>query len=883
MPVRLIAPRRHVETAVTLTRASLLLLLVLLGTPAVRAQSAVELLPAPRELLTTIQSIRTLSRKEAQRPYPVRVIGVVTHADSKIPDCFVQDETAGIYLEANPLLKGLVPGDRIAVEGVSNPGDFAPCILLKSIERLGKQHLPDPLPFDLSREESRWLDGQWVQVWGTITCIEASEFHTRLTLVGGNGTGTILLPDPSWAKEMELLRFASVRVRAVCVPRFSPQRTISGNPRLFTSSREFIKVLRTDRENQDEPIQLIDRLLGFTPEPFPTSRIVKIRGVITGIVPHGAIYVQDPTGVVGVETRSDFESPTLHLDDEIEAVGSLQIDGRNLHLLQATLRRIGQGKRPDPLDKRLGELNALISAGTRVQTQGIIEEIREEAGHPLATLREGASRIELRGIGLSAEEMLRSLPVQARIQVNGIYLPGKGSDNGGATRPVILFPSDVDLTVLERPAKPSWWTPNRIVVILGVIVSFTVLSLLWNAVLRRRLARQMVTAREAFSREAELEAKLKQSQKMEAVGRLAGGIAHDFNNLLTVINGCGELLKPSLAPKSPASELLNDILKAGEKAANLTSQLLIFSKHRVMQLAPMRINDAVREASNLLRRVIGDSIDLVLDYGDHLPPVLGEKGMIHQIVFNLAVNARDAMPKGGRLRIATSQVVDDISHWVRLTVSDNGTGMDAATQARVFEPFFTTKPMGQGTGLGLATVYGLVQSLNGRITFKSEVGYGTTFEIDLPPTSQPIAPSSKSNPVYPVANRKWQILVVEDDPAVQRFVQLALEQAGFSILLAENPHQALEICHDDSKHLDLLVTDMVMPEMSGKQLAEEALKLIPDLPILFISGYSPDELSIQGHNLEGWPFLQKPFPPSALAAKVKEMLNDSAHRLKPLR
>jgi signal transduction histidine kinase/CheY-like chemotaxis protein len=365
-----------------------------------------------------------------------------------------------------------------------------------------------------------------------------------------------------------------------------------------------------------------------------------------------------------------------------------------------------------------------------------------------------------------------------------------------------------------------------------------------------------------------LEAELRQAQKMEAIGRLAGGIAHDFNNLLTVINGNGEVLRTKL-PGSDAG-LADEIVRAGEQAATLTRQLLAFSRKGVVAprvLCPNTIIDGVRR---MLARLVGERVQVVTDLDQTAGCVRIDPGQLEQALLNLAVNARDAMPQGGTLTIRTRATADH----VRIEVTDTGMGMDAATRARAFEPFFTTKPAGEGTGLGLATVKGIVEQAGGTVTVSSEPGQGTTFTIGLPLSRDGRALDSPTKSPPPPANREV-ILLVEDEAAVQLLERRVLEMGRYEVMVASSGEEALRLLDGGITRVDLLVTDVVMPGMTGRELAEAAARRRPGLRALFLSGYTPDEVLRQGVRAEEAHFLQKPFTPSSLLGMVREILSRS--------
>jgi PAS domain S-box-containing protein len=384
-----------------------------------------------------------------------------------------------------------------------------------------------------------------------------------------------------------------------------------------------------------------------------------------------------------------------------------------------------------------------------------------------------------------------------------------------------------------------------------------------------------------------LEEQLRQSQKMEAVGRLAGGIAHDFNNMLTVITGYSELLLQSLAPGSPLRNTVEQIKQAGERAAGLTGQLLAFSRKQVLQTKVLDLNAVVADMDKMLRRVIGEDIDLLTVLKPGLGRVKADPGQLEQVMLNLAVNARDAMPQGGKLTIETADVELDAAYarrhvtvkpgpYVMLAVSDTGCGMDAETQARVFEPFFTTKEQGKGTGLGLSTVYGIVQQSGGNIWIYSEPGRGTTFKIYLPKVEEA---ADMGDPV--VAHMQQPrgtetILLVEDNPNVLGLARTVLQGQGYSVLEAPKGERALEIREQHNGAIHLLVTDVVMPGMSGRELAERLATSYPEMKVLYLSGYTDESIVHHGVLDHGMAFLQKPFTPDALARKVREVLDSPA-------
>jgi PAS domain S-box-containing protein len=380
-----------------------------------------------------------------------------------------------------------------------------------------------------------------------------------------------------------------------------------------------------------------------------------------------------------------------------------------------------------------------------------------------------------------------------------------------------------------------------------------------------------------------LEAQFHHAQKMEAVGRLAGGVAHDFNNLLTAITGYSEMVLDNLPPRDVSRGLTQEILQAGERAARLTQQLLAFSRKQVLRPTVLNLNRIISGVEKMLGRLIGEDVELVTRLDPHLGLVKADLGQLEQVIVNLAVNARDAMPSGGQFLLETANVDRESEapcdpevppgRSVRLTVSDTGCGMDEATRARLFEPFFTTKEVGKGTGLGLSTVYGIIKQSGGHITVSSSVGHGTTFTIYLPRV-EAVVPDKAPDPGKSSPRGGQEVvLVVEDEAVVRRLASVVLRQQGYTVLEATDGVEALRICERYQGPLDLLLTDLVMPQMNGRQLARALKRMRPELKVLYFSGYPDDAILRHGFVEEGLDFFPKPFTSNALAHKVREVLD----------
>jgi signal transduction histidine kinase/CheY-like chemotaxis protein len=398
-------------------------------------------------------------------------------------------------------------------------------------------------------------------------------------------------------------------------------------------------------------------------------------------------------------------------------------------------------------------------------------------------------------------------------------------------------------------------------------------------------SRLLLESRRAYDELAETQGQLEQAQKMDAVGRLAGGVAHDFNNLLTVILGRTDILLHPLKPEDPMRRGIELIQRTAGRAADLTRQLLAFSRKQVLESVVLDLSAVTTDMKDMLGRLIGEDIALLTTPTPGLGRVKADRGQIAQVIMNLAVNARDAMPQGGRLIVETADIDLDDEYvrrhvgarpgpHVMLAVSDTGTGIPHEIQPQIFEPFFTTKEQGKGTGLGLATVYGIVKQSGGYIEVDSEPGQGTTFRVYLPRLDAEPAPVDRS--ARPAAGGIETILLVEDEEGVRELARDILRASGYTVLEARNGPEALLLCERHQGPLDMLLTDVVMPRMSGRELAERLAPLRPDLSVLYMSGYTDDAVIRHGVLGAGTAFLQKPFTPAILAQRVRETLDLAA-------
>jgi two-component system cell cycle sensor histidine kinase/response regulator CckA len=432
----------------------------------------------------------------------------------------------------------------------------------------------------------------------------------------------------------------------------------------------------------------------------------------------------------------------------------------------------------------------------------------------------------------------------------------------------------------DRHGAERWFVNN----LLGVVED-GLLTAIWGTqrdVTEHRAAESgRIRAEDALRQSQE---QLRQAQKMEAVGRLAGGVAHDFNNLLSAILSYSEMVLDDLPADHPSREDIEQVRQAGGRAAELTHQLLAFSRRQLLQLRVIDLNTVVASVDRMLRRVIGEDIELRTVLSPRLSHTKADAGQLEQVLMNLAVNARDAMPTGGILTITTANAEVGGRHmprwpqvhpggYVTLAVRDTGVGMSREVQERIFEPFFTTKGPGHGTGLGLSTVYGIVAQSGGQVFVTSEPGAGSTFTIYLPAHPAEVDTVAAGPPRAPVRGGAETVLLVEDEALVRQLTHEILRRNGYRVLEAADGVEALAVVRDHTGHIDLMLTDVVMPRMSGHELVELARPVRPEMRILYVSGYSEEAIARQGQLTKGIELLSKPFTPGVLTAKIRELLD----------
>lgn len=956
-------------------------------------------------LLTNVQQVRALPPELAARGLPVKVQAVVTYADPAWHAMFVQDDTAGIYVADVPT--NFLPnvGDWLELEGITQPGHFAPVIGFRRLEFLGTQPLPTPLAPPLYQLVSGAFDSQWVEVEGVVRALFLDDFHLRLKVAGGGYVFEGRIPRNQGESVPWPWVNARVRVHAVCGTVFNNRRQAIGM-QLLVPSLSFVRILQKETTDPfTQPAQPVSHLLRFDPN-FGARQRVKIAGVVTLRLGDGSFFVQDKSG--GVRVRPATAEPVRE-GNRVEVVGFPVVLNYSPELVDAQFRTGPPGTWPAPVRASFKELMTGDFDGQRVEVEGELVDISHFAGSDRLVLKTPEGLMD----AVWEKKLVDLSHLRKGSRVRAVGVCWVTADEQHQPRSLTLALRGLeDITVLE---SPPWWTLQRAAMALSLLGVSILLGVGYVALLRRQVRRQTDIIRQQMSQVSQLETRyrhflenaagiyyqldpaslkpvffhgqveritgypeadfagrrrawqdlihaedlpqlqeegsklahtpgyatvveyrilraggevcwvqdiarnqtdasgqicaiygaiydisarkraeqqqrqleeqLRQAQKMEAVGQLAAGVAHDFNNILTVIQGNASFLEEDLGQRPELVEACREITEAANRAGALTRKLLLFSRKQAVQAQEVNLNELVANLNKILGRLIGEHIELQFHYGPGTPVVLADPAMLEQVIVNLAVNARDAMPGGGTLTLATS-VVDltpaelaahpegRAGQMVCLSVTDTGCGMTPEVMRHIFEPFFTTKEPGRGTGLGLATVYGVVKQHQGWVEVESEPGQGTTFRVYLPALAvrESGKPAGKVPEAAPGGTER--LLVVEDEAPVRMLVGAALQRRGYQVVLAASGPEALQRWEEYQGRFDLLVTDMVMPQgMTGLELGRRLRGKNPELKIIYMSGYSVEAALAETSQDLRTRFLAKPYATSALLQLIREVLD----------
>lgn len=626
-------------------------------------------------------------------------------------------------------------------------------------------------------------------------------------------------------------------------------------------------------------VDAIRKQLATVHETESTGPLVDVGGVVASepvIVSNGGsfVYLQDATGGIRLFTKDSLLSG-IHEGDLVEAQGQAAIWDGSSEIYLKKIRKLGSTKLPRITSISAADLNTGQYSGMLVQLSGQLVVKNSQGQSRAFEIKDNSGRAS---VYFPFRFLLDSSFIERLLDGGNVRIVGIAERSCRVRSSCQL--SD-EVTPRERgditfSLGPTW---RQLVVALVTFALLVVVTLLWiqrsRAKLELRRAKHLDQLRE----------RMRHSERMEAVGRLAGGIAHDFNNLLTVIIGYSELVLEQPANDSQLRHRIEEIKAAGTRASALTQQLLAFSRKQVLEPRIVELNAVVMEMKSMLLRLLGEDIDLDTKLSADVVRVKADPAQLEQVIMNLAINARDAMPKGGKLLIETLSVDvsdDDLDmqcgRYAALLVSDTGHGMDSATQSRIFEPFFTTKEKDKGTGLGLSTVYGIVKQSQGHVWVYSKPGMGTTFKIYLPEEVGSPA-GGPSGSISRMQRRTETVLLVEDADSIRKLTSQLLKSMGCKVLEAHNGETALEIVNEYSDAIDLLITDVVMPGLSGRELAEQLSAERRDIRVLYMSGYTEDVILKHSVLDCSVAFLQKPFTREALARKLADIFPASENTL----
>jgi len=838
-------------------------------------------------VLTTAAQIKSQTRRDENRFYPVRMRAVVTLAEPDWAGLTVQDSTAGLYVGiAGGQVERFTPGDVVEIEGFSIGGQFAPSIVSQSVRVVGHGALPAARPFRATRVIGP-DENAWTQFSGVVQFVSKWE-GTELTLrvAGDSGLVPVRIVHGDTKRRVEEWIDAEVTVQGIGSPLYDQEHRIDGFE-MVAPTLDSVQVTRAASQDAfARPVIPIGSLLRFNPDRRLNHR-VKVAGTVV-LRRNDALFVADETGGVQLRTAGISE---VQVGDGVEAVGFPTVQLGRPALEEAVLRRLGPGRIPAPVDISADEATGGPYDARLVRLTAFLVNRRVSFGDHLLTLQAGRKQFTAQLEHPQYSEFIESLREGSMLQITGVCaLEWDDSQVPPSPRSFhLLVPSPADIRVVRRA---SWWTLGHALVVLGIMSAAVLAVLSWVIVLRRRVAAQTAQIREQMEHTTRMQTRLEEAGRLESLGRLAGGIAHDFNNLLTVINGYADLMLSRAGLSEASEKSITEIRNAGKKAASLTLQLLAFSRKQILQPRVLDLNSVARETEAILRRLIGENIRVEVNLDPSACLTLADPGQITQVLMNLSVNARDAMPGGGTLTISTTRTdLDGHSNgrdwhpvergegpapgrYVLLSVADTGVGMDEVTKAHIFEPFFTTKDAGKGTGLGLSTVFGIVRQSKGYVRVQSEPGKGSAFTICLPQAEAGAEREAGDTPGTGSsgAGGEETILIVEDQTEVRSLVSGVLQQWGYVTLEASGAEESLALLKCYPGPVELMITDVVMPGMSGVRLADEVKCVRPETKVLFMSGYTHSEIDHQGLLREGVAFIQKPFTPEALAAKVRAVL-----------
>jgi len=819
--------------------------------------------------LRLVEQVLGLGTGQAARGYPVQLYGVVTWANPPgTPFFFLQDSSGGICVTIDPRTQKVpAHGDGITVVGVTTAGGYAPTVAASSLAVRGVLDIPKASRVTLEQALTGIEEGQWVELDGYLRQVSTESPWTRLDLTTAAGEFSAALP---WNKDLAALQGSMVRLRGVCAAIANERRQLMG-VRLWVPSPDFVRVEEPALEDPfSVPVQSIGSLRQYTALRV-LSRRTRINGVVLLHSPGRYLYVEDRGGTIQVLSQG---TDALLPGDRVDAVGFLGHEGSRVVLRESVYRRLGASVEPAPMELAVPAVIDAGFDGHLVKVAGTLLDVDIRQGDSRFVIQSGSAVFEARLEQPNVPAGSGQWEPGCRLALTGVYRIEYDEYRRLRTFHVQLR-TKRDIAVLKRPPM---WTSKRALATVSALVVVLLLGVVWVVTLRRRVRRQTEQIRAQLSREAQLEAELQRSSRLESLGVLAGGIAHDFNNLLTVIMGNITLARIDGGESSEGEHWLRDAEQGVVRARDLTLQLLTFAKGGDPVRKTAEMSELVREAAEFALH--GAKVRCEYDFEKSLWPVEVDKGQIGRVVHNIIINAIQSMPEGGSIRIGlcnatvAAEALGDLpaGRYLKLSIADTGAGIPPEHLSKIFDPYFTTKQ--QGTGLGLATVYSIVRKHLGRVEVQSRVGEGTVFSIWLPAAEKKaeVRPPSTS----PIPQGGGRVLVMDDEEAIRRTCIALLRYMKLEVTAVPDGQAALReyaAARDAGRPYSLVILDLTVPGgMGGRAAMEQLRQMDPSVRAIVSSGYSSDPVVSQYRAYGFAAVVPKPYTLPELEKVVRAVL-----------
>ncbi len=815
------------------------------------------------QVVDGLRQLQRLSTDRADGSLPVAVRGVVTYVDRRNNTLMIQDGSAGCWVGVSADQPKLSLGQELRLRGFTAPGDFAPIIIRPRIEFIGQPGLPPAAVVPSHEFAAGRFDGIRVSLEGVVRGIVADKPQTILELMSDGNRIELRFPADNPLTLPPRLLGARVRVTGVSAAHYNRFQQLGGF-RLMIPDLAGVEIIEAGPEDffALPPVTIRD-LIRFDPGAPPFA-LKQVRGTVLFAIENQRVFLKDATGTVEAVCH---DTAGVRSGDLVSVVGYPELATFGKVLRDAVIRPAGRGEDPVALPVDLASNRLELLHGELLLLDATYQgRMLTDRGTTLI-LRSGEKTFNAFLPGKDGGPLTDRLEEGSRLRLKGVLEVSQAGDESIIFN--LILRSLADVTVI---ARPPWWTLARALTILGLVVLVSAVAIAWVAVQRRR-AEVLLRLQEE---------KLRQSQKMEAIGTLAGGIAHDFNNILTGILGYTELTLMDLSPDSAHRGDLENIRQAGNRARDLVRQILTYSRRIEQPRRPVELAVIVAEVGKLLRATVPTTIYISMKLDDACPRILADATQIHQVLMNLGTNAYHATrSRGGTITIAVAPYVLESAvdldgvhlaagRYAELVVADDGEGMPPEVLQRIFEPYYTTRKADQGSGLGLAVVQGIVRSHGGAITATSTPGKGTAMRVLLPATDQPATETipPEARPVRGTG----RILLVDDEPMIAGLGKRMLEGLGYEVTLAFSGSEAFAAIESDPRRFDLVITDQTMPHLTGLSLLGKIRQLVPELPVIISTGYSETLNSVTARQHGARELLDKPFRQADLAAAVARVL-----------